>query len=69
MRKNIISSRLRNLLDDYFQVKTINLFLDTLRGLIKNAKVSFNMTLITEIANRISVLKCPPSIDSLTFDH
>jgi hypothetical protein len=49
-----MSSHLRNLLDGYFQVKTINLFLDTLRDLPKNAVVSFNMTLITEIANRIS---------------
>jgi hypothetical protein len=29
--KNIMSGHLRNLLDDYFQVKAINLFLDTLR--------------------------------------
>jgi len=58
--KNIISGHLRNLLDDYFQVKAINLFLDTLRDLTKNTVVSFNMTLITEIANRISLLKCPP---------
>jgi len=64
-----MSSHLWNLLDDYFQVKTFSLFLDTLRDLPKNAKVSLNMTLITEIANRISLLKCPPSVDSVTFYH
>jgi hypothetical protein len=64
-----MSSHLRNLLDDYFQVKTINLFLDTLQGFTKKRNGSFNMTLITEIANRISLLKYPPSVDSVTFYH
>ena len=64
-----MSSRLRNLLDSYFRVRTISLFLDALRDLPKNAVVSFNMTLITEIANRASLLKCPPSVDSVASDN
>jgi len=47
----------------------INLFLDTLGDLPNNIVVSFSMTLITEIANRISLPKFPPSVDSVTSDH